>query len=201
MKKVSNLICLSVLLVLGSCNSAPSQLTPKEFVSYIEADDRGCSITQTAGDFQYKFLYKPAEYIAIREKGDLNVERIENRRAELKNTVWFNVQIKAKDNINPLKRRADNMEEYNRRLNYFLMKAGSNFTLYYDNVEAQQIGYFFENNYGLSPGNVMIVGFKIPDIKPVKEMRLHYDDELFKYGFINITVTPETLANIPSLKI
>ena len=90
--------------------------------------------------------------------------------------------------------------EYNDRLNYFLIEAGENIRLLYGDKESMEtIAYHFENNYGLTPMDVMVVGFEIPDAVPTEDLVLEYEDKLFNGGIIKVKISKEQIAAIPEI--
>lgn len=187
-----------------SCNQK-KELKAADWISFVEKESNGYRKSITTGELTYTFQYKPASYTALKElnatDGDTKVV-LKNRAEALKGTVWFNVYIKnKKGNINPLKSNISGLDEYNSRLNYFLMNAGNDFTMRYGGEEMDKIGYSFENNYGLSPADAMVIGFRIPDSIPVKEVVLEYEDKLYKNGILKINISDKILKNIPNLKI
>ncbi len=93
------------------------------------------------------------------------------------------------------------MEEYNRRIEYFISDASNNFKLLYNNKEEMKTaGYYFENNYGISPYVVIVLGFFIPENYPSKNLQLIYDDVLFSNGIIKVTIDQSDIAAIPNLQ-
>ena len=79
------------------------------------------------------------------------------------------------------------------------MNAMKDFKLIYGNVEMVTAGYHFENNYGLTPMDVMIIGFAIPDSVPVHEMTLVYNEQVFNNGLIKANFSEDDLLSIPKL--
>lgn len=200
MKMGINYIFLLVV-IFSSCNQKKI-LKPEKWLQEIENESNSYRKTIVTGDLIYTFQYKPHEYIAMKEVSSLDILKLTlaERKRKLAKTVWFNIYIKSKhDNINPLKRNASGNGEYEQRLNYFLVNAEKNFSLKYNGVEMQMASYFFENNYGLTPSDAMIIGFYIPDEIPSKELILEYEDKLYDNGILKIKLTTDDLLNIPTL--
>lgn len=203
MKTVIRLLSL-LLIVITSCSLIDQKMNIDEFVNYVESKRSGFKKSVTTGDIEYIIQYKPVEYIIYKEMhGNIaNEDSFENRRKELESTVWFNVYLKSKNsNVNPLKGNVSGLGEYNQNYQYLLTQASNDFKMYYGNnsVEAEKITCHFETNYGLTPTDIFVLGFKIPDAKPVKDMTLVYDDKLYNNGIIKVKILQEHIANTPTL--
>jgi len=202
MIKVSKAVLLFALLgIITSCTSN-EVLTGDAYIAFMEKEGNGFRKKVTTGDYAYTFQYKSTDYILLKEqKAGLPAAQLQKRATQLDSTVWFNVMINTGNSINPLKANATDLNEYNKRVEYFLSSAAKNFTLSYGGQEEMRcIGYFFENNYGLTPMDIMIVGFHIPDKKPVQDVQLEYNDELFNYGPVRIAIAAEKFTSIPQIK-
>lgn len=197
MRKVISTVFLLLLVCISSCGKKEFH-SQQEYVIWIENKENGLRREVPSGDFNYIFQFKPADYIICKERRNNDTG---GRATQLKHSVWFNVYLQPRDSRrDPLKDKVSGLDEYNQRLNYFLSAAAKNFTLEYGGKEAEQIGYYFENNYGLTPMDVMIVGFRIPDAVPEKDFTISYADELFGNGIIKANFPQETIINIPTLK-
>lgn len=193
---------LWIVLLFASC-SQDLKLQGSDYLKYLNDNSNGLKKEVRLKDLTYTFLYKPIEYIAYKEmqNGMHDSASCRNRISDLSKTIWFNVYIKSTTGTdNPLKRNVDGLDEYNYRLQYFLTKAAQNFTLYYgDKGSMNNVSYHFENNYGLTPMDVIVIGFEIPDDKPVEDIVLEYEDVLFNNGPLKVKITKNTLNQIPEL--
>jgi hypothetical protein len=198
MKKVIS-SCILVILICTSCQKKELH-SRNEYVLWVENKENGLRKEVTSGDFTYIFQFKPTDYIICKERRDADTATA-HRMAQLEHTLWFNLYLKPKDSRkNPLKDKVSGLDEYNQRLSYFLSDAARNFSLEYDGKEMEEIGYYFENNYGLTPMDVMVVGFRIPDPDPQKDFTISYADELFRNGIVKAGFSGKTIKNIPTLK-
>ncbi len=197
-----NNIILIILLVTASCTEKSSMRLP-EYRQFIEQPENGFRKEVAAGELVYSFQYKPDRYIAAAENvWQPDSAQLQSRQRQLKRTVWFNISVRAKDgNADPLRVNASGLEEYNSRLTYFLSVAERNIRLYYGEEEVPQIGYSFENNYGLAPADVMVVGFSIPDEQPVRPLTIEYYDDLFRNGIVKMKVSREDLDRAQKINI
>lgn len=195
MKKVISLI----LFFLASC-SQHIPLEPKDWVTFIEDEANGFKRTIITKDFTYIIQYKPAELIALKESIK-DRKHLLKRIEELENSVWFNISIKTNSSqVNPLKNNVTGMSMYNERLNFYLYNAEKYFSLRYNGIEVKKIGYFFENNFGLTPMDVMIIGFEIPETKPSKDIVLEFDDVYNGNRLVKVKITENDLLKLPTLK-
>lgn len=185
--------------LFGGCKTKAVH-TPEELVSWLEDEDNGLRKAVATRTHRYVFQYKPMQYIICKERQGDAGKSAEKRRAELRHAVWFNVFMDAQGSgRNPLKDQVSGLDEYNTRVGYFLTAAGQNFSLSYNGKQAEPVGYYFENNYGLTPTDVMVVGFKIDDPEPIHDLTIEYNDELYKNGIIKATFTKQNIQNIPTL--
>lgn len=200
MKKGIKLILLGLILITTSCEK--HQLDSNEWIKYVENEDNGLKSKIATGEYLYTFQYKPLEYIVLKELNHINNKvKFNKRLSELKKSIWFNVSISSKGSeINPLKENSNSTDDYNKTLSYFNNSAMKNFTLTYGNQEMNQIGYYFENTYGLTPNDVMIIGFNIPDSIPKQDIQLSYDDKIYQNGLLKIKITKKEFKQIPTLK-
>lgn len=199
MRLVTSIFFLTISFI--SC-SRDLKLEGAEYMKYVEDKSNGLKKEVEVNDLKYTFLYRPAEYVAYKEmtNGTDDTSFFRKRVKELKKTVWFNIYIKTEGNENPLKHNVSGLDEYNRRINYFLTEAGKNISLNYgDKGDMKSVAYHFENNYGLTPMDVIVVGFEIPDDKPIEDIILEYDDKLFNGGPIKIKIDKTNLIDIPKL--
>ncbi len=200
MKLVVNLLVF-LMLLLTSC-TRPDELSPTEYARFIEDKSNNLRKEVKVQGLKYIVQYKPIEFVALKEMNSLlDTSIYKNRISELSGTVWFNIYIQSEEsNNNPLKDNVSGLNEYNNRLEYFLKRAASNFNLYYgEQGSMNTVAYHFENNYGLTPMDVIVVGFKIPDSRPNDDIILEYNDMLFDNGPIKVKFTKKQLSEIPEI--
>lgn len=187
------ILCFAGVMAFQSCDrKAPTSC--KDFIKYIE-EQKGFNRKIQVGGWEYNIQYKPAKYMVCKANDMTNTPFAIN---QYKNTVWFNVKLRRENsNENPLKYGVSNMNEYNSRLNYFLYDAGKNFSMQYGSeTNVPMIGYQFENNFGLTPMDVMVIGFAIPDTIAKEDIILTYDDVIFNNGIIKVKISAEDLRKL-----
>jgi hypothetical protein len=198
-------IAFTLVVLTGCMNHRSDQLSPGQYIQFVEQDDNLLRSTVRSGIWSYTFQYKPGTYIALKEldADSINQAVVESRARSLEHTIWFNIHFavdgKGED---PLKYKVSGLQDYNQRLEYFLKRAAGNFQLQYgDKGMMTQAGYYFENNYNVKPEVVLIIGFKIPDASPQESVTLAYADELFNAGILKFNIAKETFLQIPKLSI
>ncbi|MBL7711887.1 MAG: hypothetical protein JNL13_05470 [Chitinophagaceae bacterium] len=171
---------LVVFLLLASCNT---QLDDREFAAYVKDSGKGLRKTITVDQIVYDVQYMPARMILVQEQ--LQADEKKKRAAQLKGTLWFTISLKClHSSVNPLKYQVSGIEEYNERLDYFLNHAGKNIRLDYGTKVLQPISYHFENNYGLTANETIMVGFEMPEEEQDADATLVFEDKVFKNGII-----------------
>jgi len=200
MKKVISYCCIVMIVLSSSCKR--QALRPYDYVKYIKSQESGLQRAVHVDGWEYDITYKPAEYILLTEaKGDRSFDQ-NKRERELRGTAWFNISFKRADGqVSPLRYNAGTLDEYNRRLDYFLNHASGNIYLIYGTDTLKPMSYLFETNYNLAPQETMVVGFSLPgnEERPSKNMELKYYDDIFRNGVIKTTYPAETLNDIPKL--
>jgi len=194
---------LVTAFLMASCRRSNNEMASYEYRRFVEAIGNGYHKEVTAGDLIYSVQYKPYEYIAAAEQQWAGDTAVMHRRSQkLAGTVWFNVGIRSKrGTTNPLKETSSDLNDYNTKLTYFLSGAEQQFRLFYNGEPMPCAGYFFENNYGLSPSDVMVVGFKIPDMVPSGDVILEYEDVLYQSGTIKVKINKGALEELRNIKI
>lgn len=197
MKPVYKYYLIMSFVLMLSCESKVRYMNPNEYMHFIEGENNGYRRTIESGDVKYTVQYRPPNYIAYKELGsDAKRSEIESRLSELDSTVWFNIGISIKSsNENPLKYNVSNIKEYQFRQDYFLRLAEANCTLLYKGEPVKNIAYHFENNYGLTPMDIMVLGYKIPDKYPKENIVLIYNDELFNNSNIKVSLSKTEIEN------
>ena len=192
---------VSFILFVTGCRK---QLRPEQYSKFFSDEASGMVKKAEVDGMTYTIQYRPAELVALTEVGTGGTDKpFDVRLSELRGTVRFNVALSRTDgSMSPLRYGASGLDEYNSRLNYFLTEAAGHFRLIYgDRDTLNQVGYLFENHYNLTPQETMVVGFALPSgIEiPERDLRLSYDDELFKNGIINVRFASGDLARLPEL--
>lgn len=182
------------IVLLASCSSVSKNET--DYTTYFENPQNGLRKQMLVGKQKYDLQLKTPEYIICKEglAGDAKKERLQ----QLKNTIWFNVKLSSvhEDKGIPEKAQSNNTQD---KLNYFLMQAESNYALTCNGVELNKIAYHFQNNHGVVPNDVMIIGYKLQGGID-GDIVLTYQDKLHDNQLLKITIESKDIDNIPKLR-
>jgi hypothetical protein len=196
---VKSILVLALTLTLGSCEN---RMNGEQYMAFVKQEESGCLKQVAAGSFLYSIQYKPSEYILYSEGLQVGDSLYDQRKKDLKGTIWLNVAFKlAHGTTTPLKYNVSSYDEYNQRLNYYLGEAAKDVRLVYGARELAPISYHFETNYGLTPQETMVLGFALPDNEPLptKDFQLALVDKVFNNGIIKATFLSETLQALPAV--
>ncbi len=155
-------------------------------------------------DVGFKLKYISNEQMALQQIQDIsNVtqSKFDSLVKDYDSLLFFNLQIDI-DNFNDelLKYKlGENMDaEYNQRVDYysFGMQKDINIVLY-EKDTVPCVLYHFERNYGISPKNNFMLGFKVSSLKNAV---LVYDNKFLKTGTIKFALKEEEILNHPHIK-
>jgi hypothetical protein len=197
-----SVLFILMLFSLAACRR--SSLPLREYINYVETEEKGLKRTVVIDGWEYNFQYKPYDYIIAQElKGQHNDSFYKQRLKQLQGTAWFNVRFKKQNsNSSPLRYNATSQQEYEARYSYYLSSAMKDLALIYGSDTLHPISYVFETSYNLAPQETMVVGFALPygDTCPVRPMKLAYYERVFKNGIIKASFDEQTLKAIPKLQ-
>lgn len=206
MKKVIEngiLLLLPCMVFFAGCGS--HMLTKAAYIRYIEDPDNGFRKERVVDYWRYKVQLKPAAYIFLQESKMAGTRDEYNKRLkQLKGWYFFNVYVQH-DTIHqysPIRLISTDMASYNVNLNYYLTQNKGNFTLYVDSLPLYPVIYHYENDYNLSPEDVFVVGFQLPEEQQVRQpgkLVLQYDDELLRNGMVRFVFKQNELEKEPML--
>lgn len=200
MKKVINIGCILLLVLQCSCKR---DLQPAPYIAYVRDAAHGLLKTTEIDGWKYAVQYRPSDYtILLESQGIYDPAKISQRKADLRNTAWFDIKISRTDGrVTPLRYGVSSLEEYNQRLGYYLDQAKNDIQLAYGKDTLHPISYVFENSFNLTPYETMVVGFQLPKEQGGPEtMQLSYTDQVFKNGIIKNTFHTKDIDHTPNLK-
>lgn len=193
--RIRNSVGILFCMLISACHGT---LQDADYIKYVEDTDNGFNNEVVVDQWQYNIQYKPYRYVLIKEHLKAGTKEYEARLKQLEHTVLYNISLRRRDTeVDPLKYGVADLEEYNRRLDYFLNYAREDITLEYDGKKIMPNSYLFENNYSLTPKQTMVVGFVLPDdAYPGRDMSLSYNDRVFKTGIIRAALSKQKLVDI-----
>jgi hypothetical protein len=198
------LIVIISLFIFQACNK--KSLPPHQYIKWIDNEKNGLKKIKKVKDFTFIALYKPYEYIALKESvGNPRITSSDIKRVinEIEGFYYFNFQIESADKHTPmLKNKINKENEYYARLNYFITYAQKNFQLIEGSDTIKCALYHFEQTYNLTPFNRIVLGFKKGEgTKGVQELTLIYNDEILNTGIIKFNYLIKDLKKIPNLNL
>lgn len=199
---------LAFIILFSACGGR-EELGMNEYVRWVENIDNGLKKEKKIDQFAYRVFYKPAEYIALKENRDLienlSPEAIINRAKDLENYYQFNFDIVSVDGRTSVLQHnlSGGQQEYGARINYLVSQAQQDFKLVYGQDTLPCTNYHFEQTFGLSALNTIVLGFEKPKETQNQEedIQLVFSNRLFNTGDIKFLFSKNKLAQIPRLKL
>lgn len=187
---------ISLMIIAGSllaaCNTNFSNTT--EAKKFMEDKDNGLRKEVRVDRIIYNYQYKPTDYIVATEaSGSEEPAALEQRKKDLDQMWWFNVELSVADfNQSPLRYQLTSLEEYQQRQDYMLNYAPRDFVLIAGADTLHPASYWFENNQNLTPQETVVLAFEKPKQIP-EEVQLVFNDQLFRNGMIKATFETKKL--------
>lgn len=160
-----------------------------------------------SGNFEYTFQLATPEYMVCKEFADslknLPVLSFNKRLSELKGYVFFIINIeKAHSSNSTLNQEFISSSEKQELLAYYQQIASNDISLITNKDELKPSVWNFEDNYGLSPYNTIVAGFK-KDLVSISEpeMILVFNDRYTHTPKLKVSYTKDEIKNIPLLTI
>lgn len=201
MRKVIS--ALAGLLLLISCGGHRS-LNPSDYLKYMEDSGNGLMKTITVGSYEYRIQFSPPEYLAarqyIKEMGQGDMSGYGKRMQEMKGHVFFLINIyprnTSQQSIN--ERIAQNAGAA-QRVMYYQQQAAGDIILKSGTFEQMPATYVYEDNYGLSPYNTIVVGFTGDYGK--EDLQLVFNDRYTHTPLIKAGFTQDELSTVPGISV
>lgn len=209
--KYSKLLTFAFVLLFCACTGR-EELGMEEYVRWVENIENGLKKEKKIDQFAYRVFYKPAEYIALRENRDaienFSPDAIIKRANDLENYYQFNFDIVSVDGQTSVLQHnlSGGQQEYGARINYLISHAQQDFKLVHGQDTLPCINYHFEQTFGLSSLNTIVLGFEKPkdtqkNTEAEEDIQLIFSNRLFNTGDIKFLFSKNKLAQIPRLKL
>ena len=183
----------SILLLLFSCGK--KKLSASDYMKYIEDENNGLKIKKQIGSIEYAALYKPLDYVLLKEHVNDNVIK----QQEGDGLQYFSLHYSVKNsNADILKVNLASSQEYYERENYFSFGLQNDLCLVEgkDTLHCQLFNYV--HSYGLSPAADFVLAFDKKKGEQEDET-LVIDDKTFGGGIIKMKIDKNDIENIPEL--
>jgi hypothetical protein len=195
----SNLLFLFVLIIfLTSCSKKNLETT--DYVSWVENESNGLSVTKELDDIKYRLLYKPVDYVVAKEliNNAIKKNEVESRKKELGNMNYFTLRIESKKSEELMRVNIKSEDEYYHRLEYFMGYMQDDIYLVDGTDTINPSLFHFERNYGLAPFNDFVLGFNKSNRDP-QDLYFIYNDQVLGTGKISIKINKDDISNVPNI--
>ncbi|PZF74798.1 hypothetical protein DN068_00960 [Taibaiella soli] len=191
-------------MLLLSCGGSYDHNSPAGFIRYMEDPANGCCRTVETNAMIYKIQLATPQYMACRElinkTGSIDAELWKKRLAELDGTVFFIVKMARKNKENTTEGTSMTDQEHAAQMEaYYGQLAAADFSLIQNGSELQKLAYHFENNYGLSPENTIIIGFSVKNVQ--KDLSLTFNDRYTHTPAIKAEFSQSTISQLPNIQL
>lgn len=200
MKGINNFIWFLLFTVLVSCVKTESK---KELLQedYINEIKNNASLIQEKkiGSISYKLVYKPAEYVMLKENKNIKSEDFKNSLIQYKKMEYYTLEISIKDfNDEVMKYQTASESEYSEKLDYYNFKFQQDIFQVIGNDTTYCQAYYFERNYGLSPKIRFNFAF---DASTRQDNRtICVDEKYLNSGTLKFVIDYNTIKALPNLK-
>lgn len=202
MRKVINGLLLTVIL-MSSCGGRKT-LNPVAYMEYMEDAEHGLMKKVIVGAYEYRIQFAPAEYLASRqyykemEEGIMDGYR--KRINEMKGYVFFLVNIYPRNaSEQTISERITQNAGAEQRVMYYQQQAANDIILKAGTFEQMPSTYVYEDNYGLSPYNTIVVGFAGDYGK--EDMQLIFNDRYTHTPLIKAGFSKDELSVLPEISV
>ncbi|MBL7712055.1 MAG: hypothetical protein JNL13_06315 [Chitinophagaceae bacterium] len=204
MRKGTKLLLSCLGLALASC-TGPKSYGPAAYLRYVEDPGHEYRVKQEIGDKEYTIQLAPPEYLISKESEEHKDSLsgfVSRRRAELKGYMFFLVRMGHTEQSRREqggKLQSEQQANVNSMVAYYDQQAAADISLQSGNRTLSPSTYVFENNYGLSPYNTIVVGFEVGE--PLTELTLNFNDRYNNIPSIRAGFSKETLDKLPTLSL
>ncbi|MBS1636573.1 MAG: hypothetical protein JST26_11710 [Bacteroidetes bacterium] len=178
-----------------------TELGPREYVDWFGHQKEG-QIVKKINNVEFSLTYLPADYMLLLNNPDAAMKgtQTDSTLAEYEQYDYYLYQVKIDDYTDELaKYKLTTDAEYSARIQYYA------FDMQHDIYETIKTGdslpciiYNYERNYGISPENRFVIGFKRGQGEGERTVTIN--NRFLAAGTIKFTVTPEYIKHLPVLK-
>lgn len=190
MRKVNSFLLITLTMFCCSCNRSQVR-TPADLIQYLEEKEHGYVSKIKTGNVVYSIQLATPQYMAAKETADAgNASTLFAQRVkELDGHLFVLLRIESRQN---------NPGDAERRVSYYAGAAQSDIILRYGDKLLTPVSYHFEDNFGLSPYNTIVVAFAT-GTKP-EDAALVFNDRYAGNPMIRASFSAEQISNIPAIK-
>lgn len=197
MKLMQRAASLFLIVLLASCGGS-SKLDPQSYLAFMERNSVREIVTEQA---KYKVRLIPPAYFAIKEgmqsDGKIDRKSCGRRLQEWASNTYFIVEVANSEASNQFN--GSNPEVKANVISYYQHEAAKHFSLKVGESNVLEPSYVnYEDNFGLSPVNRIVVCFNYNLAAVSDELILSYDDALNNVPGINAAFSVKEIKNLPT---
>ncbi len=187
---------------LAQCAADP-QLTPVQYVNWVENPENGLRVSTAADDFVFTLQYQPIAYNVAREERQPTLSKalLEQETREREGLLYFMFRIALANGQGGslLKYRIQEPGEFEQRIAYCASAMQQDFSLAVGTDTLPCLLFHFERTYDIAPYSTFLLGFQKP-ADPEQDLHLRYTDKLFGLEPVSLTIKAAALHSIPPIK-
>ncbi|MCU0436195.1 MAG: hypothetical protein MUC87_22250 [Bacteroidia bacterium] len=190
-------------VVLKTCStSAVPELSPAEYISWVEDAENGLHQEKTIGALRFSMQYKPADYVVLQDVKRTNFSSPEwdSLTKEVSDMQYYTLQIGTADGKDITRFNLGNDQEYYARQEYLSAGMQKDIQLVDGTDTLNCLMYHYERTYGISPDAKVVLAFdnKAPKTA-LQNKTLILNDNHFGTGIIMLSIDAGSLRSIPQL--
>ncbi len=204
----NNYIIIAILFVVCSCGKhGPLSYeisSPAEVKAFLENEKENGFYETKLKDVNFKLSYIPAEAMALREIGDLSQATqasFDSLAKSYEGLLFFDMEISIDHFTEEMIHygiTANDEASFENRVAYYSFGMQKDINLISGKDTIPCTVYHYERNYGISPQNHFMLGFRASHVKDVV---LVYDNQLLDTGPVKFALKEQDLVYHPKIKI
>lgn len=195
---------IALLLLFSSCWQY-DELSPLEYVKWIENPSNGLVLEKEQNELIFKLQYKPIEYVVASQERKIELPEsvFAKAKSQMDGLQYFTLRLRSGNEEQPLlDKDRMTLEEYDQRVNYFSFGMQNDLVLFDGQDSLRCLLYHFERAYNLTDENTFLLGFDLPsNQEAINSKKLIYKDQFLGVGQIELTIDKANLSNIPQINL
>lgn len=203
MKLMTEFMVFMFVIITGfvSCSEPKSVMTKEELISYINRSKNGLSAEQEVNGVKVNITYRPASLMVVQEIGEneeANKNLIDSLTNKYSSSYYF--FLKFSKNGKELIRQLGDFSRYSDMVQVFSFKMGQFVNLTTPEKDTIMLSdYFFDQNYGMSDGNTILLCFDKSKLKNKNELNINVAECGLGIGNLRFSFSKEKLDKTPCL--
>jgi hypothetical protein len=195
--------CWWIVFTVIFCSCQPDSLSPSEMVRWVENEENGLIVTREVGEIIYKLKFQPIDYKLAKDLIDLDkkIDPGEMKRKKYGGLEYYTLGMTTTKNMDVLHVNNFSELDYSMKQEYFNTVAENDIELVVESDTFPCAIYQFEQTYGLSKYNNILMAFETSDTTFLSDRQLVFNDQLLGTGIIKFNLKSNNIKNTPNLKI